>query len=99
MDTPALFPTDRCCPQVVAGLGGDRTADWLCGAREVDEPAVRPAAHGTGLTSRLLDAVTADVGGHRAATAAPKLPGEPSANAMLLQLVCNKFRTSHSAPQ
>ncbi|MFI9339642.1 GNAT family N-acetyltransferase [Streptomyces althioticus] len=64
--TPALFPTDRCCPQVAAGLGGDRTADWLCGAREVDGLAVRPTAHGTGLADRLLDAVTADAPDGRA---------------------------------
>lgn len=58
--TPAPFPTDRCHPQAAAGLGDDRAADWLCGGREVDELAVRPTAHGTGLAGRLLDAVTAD---------------------------------------
>ncbi|MDN0200668.1 GNAT family N-acetyltransferase [Streptomyces sp. S.PNR 29] len=54
------FPTDRCYPQAAAGLGAERTVEWLCGAREVDEIAVRPAAHGTGIGSALLEAVTAD---------------------------------------
>ncbi|CAL9615179.1 hypothetical protein SUDANB60_05704 [Streptomyces sp. enrichment culture] len=58
--TPAPFPTNRCHPEAAAGLGRDRTADWLCGGREIDELAVRPAAHGTGLAGRLLEAVTAD---------------------------------------
>ncbi|WP_030420306.1 GNAT family N-acetyltransferase [Streptomyces sp. NRRL F-5065] len=57
--TPAPFPTDRCYPQAAAGLGPERTADWLCGALEVDELAVRPAARGTGLAGDLLNAVTA----------------------------------------
>ncbi|MCT7356764.1 GNAT family N-acetyltransferase [Streptomyces sp. 15-116A] len=54
------FPTDRCYPQAAAGLGAGRTEDWLCGAFEVDELAVRPGAHGSGLAGALLDAVTAD---------------------------------------
>ncbi len=54
------FPTDRCYPQAAAGLGPGHTADWLCGAREIDELAVRPDAHGTGLAGALLDAVTED---------------------------------------
>ncbi|MFF8725704.1 GNAT family N-acetyltransferase [Streptomyces sp. NPDC015171] len=58
--TPAPFPTDRCHPQAAAGLGPGRTAEWLCGAREIDELAVRPAARGAGLAGALLDAVTAD---------------------------------------
>ncbi|MFI9542452.1 GNAT family N-acetyltransferase [Streptomyces sp. NPDC052016] len=58
--TVAPFPTDRCYPQAAAGLGAERTVAWLCGAREIDELAVRPAAHGTGLAGELLDAVTED---------------------------------------
>ncbi|MGW6009182.1 GNAT family N-acetyltransferase [Streptomyces sp. NPDC055210] len=58
--TPAPFPADRCYPQAAAGLGPDRTAHWLCGAREIDELAVHPAARGTGLAGELLEAVTAD---------------------------------------
>ncbi|MFF8633635.1 GNAT family N-acetyltransferase [Streptomyces pilosus] len=58
--TPAPFPTDRCYPQAAAGLGNDRTAGWLCGAREIDELAVRPTARSTGLATRLLEAVTTD---------------------------------------
>lgn len=54
------FPTERCYPQVTAGLGARRTEDWLCGAFEVDELAVRPGAHGSGMAGELLDAVTAD---------------------------------------
>ncbi|MCC8337241.1 GNAT family N-acetyltransferase [Streptomyces sp. R1] len=57
--TPAPFPTDRCHPQAAAGLGAAYTADWLCGALEIDELAVRAAARGTGLAGDLLDAVTA----------------------------------------
>ncbi|MFE9704580.1 GNAT family N-acetyltransferase [Streptomyces sp. NPDC005930] len=57
--TPAPFPTDRCYPQAAAGLGAGYTADWLCGALEVDELAVRGAARGTGLAGDLLEAVTA----------------------------------------
>ncbi|MFC8671431.1 GNAT family N-acetyltransferase [Streptomyces griseorubiginosus] len=58
--TPAPFPTDRCYPQAAAGLGPERTAAWLCGAREIDELAVRPGARGTGLAGELLAAVTED---------------------------------------
>ncbi|MET9087888.1 GNAT family N-acetyltransferase [Streptomyces sp. NPDC004237] len=58
--TRAPFPTDRCYPQAAAGLGPRRTVDWLCGAREIDELAVRPAAAGTGLAADLLTAVTED---------------------------------------
>ncbi|MGW3728444.1 GNAT family N-acetyltransferase [Streptomyces sp. F001] len=57
--TRAPFPTDRCYPQAAAGLGLERTVQWLCGAREIDELAVRPAAQGTGLAAALLDAVIA----------------------------------------
>ncbi|MGW4923827.1 GNAT family N-acetyltransferase [Streptomyces parvulus] len=57
--TPAPFPTGRCYPQAAAGLGPTRTADWLCGALEIDELAVRAAARGTGLAGDLLEAVTA----------------------------------------
>ncbi|KUM78345.1 GNAT family N-acetyltransferase [Streptomyces curacoi] len=63
--TPAPFPTDRCYPEAAAGLGPDHTAAWLIGARETDELAVRPAARGTGLAARLLEAVTADAPGGR----------------------------------
>ncbi|MEV6833351.1 GNAT family N-acetyltransferase [Streptomyces sp. NPDC051133] len=58
--TMAPFPTDRCYPQAAAGLGPERTREWLCGAREIDELAVCPAARGTGLADALLEAVTAD---------------------------------------
>lgn len=60
LDDPLPFPTDRCYPQAAAGLGPDHTTDWLVGAREIDELAVRPAAHGTGLAADLLEVVTAD---------------------------------------
>lgn len=53
------FPTDRCYPQVSAGLGPGRTREWLIGAFEIDELAIRPQAQGTGLAAALLDAVTA----------------------------------------
>jgi len=52
-------------PQAAAGLGPRRTVAWLCGSREMDEPAVRPAAHGTGLAAALLEAVTEDAPGGR----------------------------------
>ncbi|MFI8253118.1 GNAT family N-acetyltransferase [Streptomyces filamentosus] len=58
--TPSPFPTGRCHPQISAALGERRTADWLCGAREVDELAVATRARGAGLGARLLEAVTAD---------------------------------------
>ncbi|MFE9674945.1 GNAT family N-acetyltransferase [Streptomyces sp. NPDC006259] len=58
--TSTPFPTDRCYPQAAAGLGAERTLRWLCGAREIDELAVRPAAKGTGLAAALLQAVSAD---------------------------------------
>lgn len=64
--TLAPFPGDRCYPQAAAGLGTERTLDWLVGAREIDELAVRPAAAGTGLAARLLEAVTADAPAGRA---------------------------------
>ncbi|MEU1180730.1 GNAT family N-acetyltransferase [Streptomyces sp. NPDC005820] len=58
--TRAPFPTDRCYPEAAAGLGPERTVDWLVDAREIDELAVRRTAHGTGLAGDLLEAVTAD---------------------------------------
>ncbi|MEU1407517.1 GNAT family N-acetyltransferase [Streptomyces sp. NPDC005728] len=58
--TLSPFPGDRCYPQAAAGLGPDHTVDWLVGAREIDELAVRRGARGTGLAARLLEAVTAD---------------------------------------
>ncbi|GAA2530944.1 MULTISPECIES: GNAT family N-acetyltransferase [Streptomyces] len=63
--TLAPFPTDRCYPQAAAGLGPERTVDWLCGAREIDELAVRPVAQGTGLAVDLLKAMTDDAPGGR----------------------------------
>ncbi|MDX2923343.1 MULTISPECIES: GNAT family N-acetyltransferase [Streptomyces] len=57
--TSPPFPIDRCYPQAAAGLGARRTEDWLCGAFEVDELAVRPGAQGCGLAGELLEAVTA----------------------------------------
>ncbi|PIM69643.1 GNAT family N-acetyltransferase [Streptomyces sp. JV178] len=63
--TQTPFPTGRCYPQVAAGLGSERTADWLCGALEIDELAVRPGARGRGVAGELLAAVTADVPGGR----------------------------------
>ncbi|MEU6463098.1 GNAT family N-acetyltransferase [Streptomyces sp. NPDC046976] len=63
--TPAPFPDDRCHAQAAAGLGPDHTADWLVGARELDELAVRRAARGTGVAARLLETVTADAPGGR----------------------------------
>ena len=57
--TPSPFPRERCYPHVAAALGPERTDDWLCGAREVDELAVRREARGLGLGAALLDAVTA----------------------------------------
>ncbi|WP_086692967.1 GNAT family N-acetyltransferase [Streptomyces recifensis] len=58
--TPVPFPTDRSYGQASAALGAERTHAWLCGALEIDELALRPSAQGTGLGSRLLDAVTRD---------------------------------------
>ncbi|MET8174547.1 GNAT family N-acetyltransferase [Streptomyces clavifer] len=56
--TPDAFPADRSYGQVAATLGPDRVAAWLCGAVQVDEPAVAPTARGTGLGARLPAAVT-----------------------------------------
>ncbi|MEU4097519.1 GNAT family N-acetyltransferase [Streptomyces sp. NPDC026673] len=64
--TPSPFPSGRCYGLAHAALGTDRTAAWLCGAREVDELAVRPTAQGTGVAAGLLDAVTNDAPGDRA---------------------------------
>ncbi|KOG31586.1 GNAT family N-acetyltransferase [Streptomyces resistomycificus] len=58
--TPTPFPTGRSYPEAAAGLGPERTAEWLCGAREIDELAVRAGARGAGLASGLLAAVVAD---------------------------------------
>ncbi|WP_405573626.1 GNAT family N-acetyltransferase [Streptomyces phaeochromogenes] len=63
--TLAPFPADRCYPQAAAGLGPDRTVEWLCGAREIDELAVRSAARGNGLAADLLEAVIEDAPGDR----------------------------------
>ncbi|MBZ6229906.1 GNAT family N-acetyltransferase [Streptomyces olivaceus] len=59
-NTPEPFPTERCYPQVAVALGAQRTRDWVCGAREVDELAVGHRARGTGVGARLLHAVTDD---------------------------------------
>ncbi|MFI2211066.1 GNAT family N-acetyltransferase [Streptomyces sp. NPDC020141] len=56
--TPETFPGGRCYPQVGAALGPRRTAQWLCGALEVDELALEPAARGGGLGAALLATVT-----------------------------------------
>ncbi|GAA5065103.1 GNAT family N-acetyltransferase [Streptomyces similanensis] len=64
--TPTPFPADRCYPQAAVALGRSRTEEWLCGAREIDEIAVRPAARGSGIGAGLLEAVTADVTDGRA---------------------------------
>ncbi|MEU9590887.1 GNAT family N-acetyltransferase [Streptomyces sp. NPDC048193] len=64
--TPTPFPVDRCYPQAAAGLGPSRTEEWLCGAREIDELAVRPTARGTGIAAGLLRAVTEDAPDGRA---------------------------------
>ncbi|MFG2949188.1 GNAT family N-acetyltransferase [Streptomyces adustus] len=58
--TLSPFPSDRRYPQATAGLGPDHTTDWLVGALEIDELAVRPDARGTGIAARLLEAVTED---------------------------------------
>ncbi|GHI02840.1 acetyltransferase [Streptomyces cellostaticus] len=64
--TPTPFPVDRCHPQAAAGLGPSRTEEWLCGAREIDELAVRSTVHGTGIAAGLLRAVTEDAPDGRA---------------------------------
>ncbi|MFD8508585.1 GNAT family N-acetyltransferase [Streptomyces sp. NPDC059687] len=64
--TPTPFPSDRCYPQTAAGLGHGRVVDWLCGAREIDELAVRTSARGTGTAGTLLRTVTEDAPGGRA---------------------------------
>ncbi|MEU1619503.1 GNAT family N-acetyltransferase [Streptomyces sp. NPDC005722] len=64
--TPSPFPTGRSYDLVRAALGTDRADAWLCGAREVDELAVRPAAQGAGVAASLLDAVTSGAPGDRA---------------------------------
>ncbi|MGV9273572.1 GNAT family N-acetyltransferase [Streptomyces griseosporeus] len=64
--TPTPFPVDRCHPQAAAGLGPSRTEEWLCGAREIDELAVRSTLRGTGIAAGLLRAVTEDAPDGRA---------------------------------
>ncbi|MGW7352628.1 GNAT family N-acetyltransferase [Streptomyces sp. NPDC054784] len=58
--TRTPFPTCRCYPQAAASLGPERTTDWLCGAREVDELAVLPDRQGNGIAAQLLATVTTD---------------------------------------
>ncbi|MEV8068559.1 MULTISPECIES: GNAT family N-acetyltransferase [unclassified Streptomyces] len=69
--TPTPFPAGGCHAPAAVCLGRSRAEEWLCGAREVDELAVRPAAHGRGVGAALLDAVTADAPGGRAWLLAP----------------------------
>nr|WP_203598740.1 GNAT family N-acetyltransferase [Streptomyces sp. SID7909] len=63
--TPAPFPSSRCYPQAAAALGPDRTAQWLCGSREVDELALSADARGQGVGAALLERVTVDAPGGR----------------------------------
>ncbi|MEU5287468.1 GNAT family N-acetyltransferase [Streptomyces sp. CA-278952] len=56
--TPEVFPADRSYGQVAEALGPGRAREWLCGALEVNELAVAPEAHGGGLGTALLHAVT-----------------------------------------
>ncbi|OPC78440.1 hypothetical protein B4N89_36295 [Embleya scabrispora] len=58
--TPAVFPTTRGYARVETMVGAGRTQEWLCGAREVDELAVRPGVRGSGVGRALLSAVTDD---------------------------------------
>ncbi|MFF3644492.1 GNAT family N-acetyltransferase [Streptomyces sp. NPDC002564] len=58
--TEAPLPDSRSYPQVAAALGAARTEEWLHGARQIDELAVRPDAHGLGAGRALLAAVTRD---------------------------------------
>ncbi|MEV1012040.1 GNAT family N-acetyltransferase [Streptomyces sp. NPDC049881] len=55
--TPSPFPGGRCYPRAAEAVGAARVAPWLCGAREIDELAVRPAARGRRLGAALLAAV------------------------------------------
>lgn len=83
--TMAPFPADRCYPEAAAGLGPERTAQWLCGALEVDELAVRTAARGTGVAAELLKTVTTDApeGGGIAVFLRPRHPARILAAAPL----------------
>lgn len=56
--TPDPFPSDRSYGHVARALGPERLEVWLCGALEVDELAVAPAARGAGLGAALLSAVS-----------------------------------------
>ncbi|RAJ34587.1 acetyltransferase (GNAT) family protein [Kitasatospora sp. SolWspMP-SS2h] len=75
--TPDPFPDDRCHPRVAAALGPDRTRGWLCGARVVDELAVRPGHTGRGIGAALLAAVTADAVDGRCWLLTTGAPGGP----------------------
>ncbi|MFK4065465.1 GNAT family N-acetyltransferase [Streptomyces sp. NPDC029674] len=57
--TGTPLPGTRSYPLVTAALGA-RADAWLGGARQVDELAVRPSAHGLGAGRALLAAVTRD---------------------------------------
>ncbi|MFD7745481.1 GNAT family N-acetyltransferase [Streptomyces sp. NPDC059698] len=63
--TPEVFPAGRSYGQVAEALGPERTRAWLCEALEVNELAVAPEAHGTGLGAALLEAVTGRAPGGR----------------------------------
>ncbi|WP_244164931.1 GNAT family N-acetyltransferase [Streptomyces silaceus] len=57
---PTPLPDVRSYPALTEALGARRAEAWLCGARQVDELAVRPAAHGLGLGRALLAAAIRD---------------------------------------
>ncbi|MGW0779667.1 GNAT family N-acetyltransferase [Streptomyces sp. NPDC002913] len=63
--TPDVFPAGRSYGHVAQALGPERVGAWLCGALEVDELAVAPAARGTGLGAALLAAVAETAPGGR----------------------------------
>ncbi|MFG2825632.1 GNAT family N-acetyltransferase [Kitasatospora sp. NPDC048365] len=75
--TPAPFPGDRCYPLVSERLGQRRTAQWLCGAREIDELAVHPGAGRRGVGAALLDAVGDDAPDGRSWLLTAAVPGGP----------------------
>ncbi|MCB5167231.1 GNAT family N-acetyltransferase [Streptomyces bambusae] len=64
--TAARFPADRAYGHVAAQLGPERVADYLVGALEIDELAVRAYARGHGTGRALLAELTADAPGSRA---------------------------------
>ncbi|MYZ09293.1 GNAT family N-acetyltransferase [Streptomyces sp. SID2999] len=92
--TPSPFPTDRSYGQAAAALGSERAHAWLCGALEVDELALRPAAQGTGLGARLLDAVTQDCPEGRAWL----LTSQRSGRAMSFYRHLGWYQATHPTP-